>query len=83
MELAWPERHALSFQDDLSTRGTTYSPYILPPVVEINVPSEDQESRRFMDMLIDYLKNELIYVSSVMFLKFWTLQILTHFSSLD
>jgi hypothetical protein len=64
-------------------RGTTYSPAILPPVAEMNEPSEDHDSLRFIDIPIAYLKYEEIWVASVMFLKFYTLQILTLFSSLD
>lgn len=63
MELLWPERLATSFQEDLSSKGTKYSPQTLPPVVEINEPSEDHESLLLIDMPIDYLKYELISVS--------------------
>mgnify|MGYP006906907971 CR=1 FL=1 len=83
MELLCPLKQAIKFQDDLSMSGTTYSPWILPPVAEMKEPSEDQERRRLMDMPIDCLKYELICVASVIFLKFWTLQIFTLFSSLD
>lgn len=46
-------------------------------------PSEDQESLLLIDIPIDCLKYDVIYVSYVTFLKFYTRQIFTHFSSLD
>ena len=55
-ELLWPERLAISFHEDLSINGTIYCPYILPPVVDMNVPSEDHDSLLFIDIPIDYLK---------------------------
>lgn len=62
-ELRWPAKQAESFHVDLSIKGTMYSPYTLPPVVEMNVPSEDQDSLLFIDIPIDYLKYEVISVS--------------------
>ena len=70
IELLWPDKHAIKFQEPLLMSGTTYSPFILPPVEEIKEPSEDHESLLLMDIPIAYLKYDVIYLSSVIFLKF-------------
>jgi hypothetical protein len=51
-----PERQAIKSHEDLLISGTMYSPQILPPVVEMKEPSEDQESLRLIDIPIDCLK---------------------------
>jgi hypothetical protein len=51
-----PDKQAINFQDDLLIKGTIYSPLILPPVVEINEPSDDQDNLLLIDIPIDYLK---------------------------
>lgn len=70
IELLWPDKHAIKFQEPLLISGTTYSPQILPPVEEIKEPSEDHESLLLIDIPIAYLKYDVIYLSSVIFLKF-------------
>jgi hypothetical protein len=62
-ELRCPARQAESFHVDRSISGTMYSPWTLPPVVEIKVPSDDQESLLLIDIPIDYLKYEVISFS--------------------
>jgi len=50
IELWWPERQAINFHEDLYNNGTIYYPPILPPVVEIKDPSDDQESLLLIDI---------------------------------
>jgi hypothetical protein len=51
-----PDKQAINFQVDLFIKGTIYSPLILPPVVEINEPSDDHDNLLLIDIPIDYLK---------------------------
>ena len=70
MELLCPDKHAIRFHELLSIRGMTYSPQTLPPVAEMNEPSDDQDSLLLIDIPIACLKYLVIYVASVIFLKF-------------
>ena len=70
MELLCPDKHAIKFHELLSINGTMYSPQILPPVAEMNEPSDDHESLLLIDIPIACLKYLVIWVASVIFLKF-------------
>jgi hypothetical protein len=55
-----PDKQAINFQDDLLIKGTIYSPLTLPPVVEMNEPSDDHDNLLLIDIPIDYLKYDWI-----------------------
>ena len=70
IELLWPDKQAPNFQLPRSIKGAMNSPQTRPPVDEMNEPSDDQLSRRLIDMLMLYLKYLVISVSSVRLRKF-------------